>query len=905
MSDVQARLQRMEHIVEISRELTATMSLEELLHKIVDAAVELTGSETAGILLEREGQLRFVAVHLFADQLFDIPVPIDASIAGAAFSSGQVVAVPDVRLDPRYYPEVERLIDYQARSLLAVPIQFRDRRLGVLEVENKYNDLFEPADVETLTILAAQAGVAIENTRLIQSLQQARDMATALRQAGAVLGSTLDVDEVLDRILEQMGQVITYDTANVMLVEGDKAHIHRGRGYEAFGTSEILPSIQFEIDNVPNFARMAHSGKPIVVADVTQDEDWVPGLPEHAWIASYVGVPICIRDRVSGFLNVSSAMPGFFGPDDAERLQIFANHAAVALENAQLYRQTRQQLEDQVRTREELQRYRDHLEDLVQERTADLVQAAADAQDLSERLQIQHEIAQSILAARSPETIAVAAAHRIRRLIPCQSVVLLGIQEDGRVEMLAAEMDRHTGPLADAGLYRDLSRGKIIRQGGVQGVADLGALPRLSPSQLQLYAAGVQAYIIVPLFVQGELIGTLNLVSDQPRAFSSEHVNIATDVTASLAVAIRQARLYQQSRQEVAEREQAETELRRSRAQLSAILDSTRQAFVLFDREYRIQAFNAPAQELAVRLLGIELHVGGFLRRRGMPSALGDFVQSFSRALAGERVTVERQLSGTNEDDDVWVAFSFNPVFGAGDLAAGVCINASDITDRKRAEQVQREAVAAAERDRLARDLHDSVTQALFSATLVAEVLPQVWERDPERALQGVVELGHLSRGALSEMRTLLLELRPSALVQSDLDSLLRQLTTAITSRVNILSSVEVEPLPPLPPAVHLAFYRVAQEALHNVVKHAHATRVGVTLAASPPFSLDQDGDWQGQVRLEVCDDGLGFDLEQAGAGRLGLGIMRERADGIGATLSIDSRPGQGTVVRLLWEEKT
>jgi signal transduction histidine kinase len=92
---------------------------------------------------------------------------------------------------------------------------------------------------------------------------------------------------------------------------------------------------------------------------------------------------------------------------------------------------------------------------------------------------------------------------------------------------------------------------------------------------------------------------------------------------------------------------------------------------------------------------------------------------------------------------------------------------------------------------------------------------------------------------------------------------------------------------------------------LHNVVKHAQATRVGVTLAASPPFSPDQDGDWQGQVRLEVCDDGLGFDLEQAGAGRLGLGIMRERADSIGATLSIDSQPGQGTVVRLLWQEKT
>jgi PAS domain S-box-containing protein len=895
----------MERIVEISRELTATMPLNQLLQKIVAAAVELTGSEIAGVLLEREGRLRFIAAHQFADQLLDIPVPIDASIAGAAFSSGQAVIVPDVRDDSRYYPEVGRLIGYKARSLLAVPIQFQDRCLGVLEVENKYNDLFEEADVEVLGALAAQAGAAIENARLIESLQSARDLATALRQAGAALGSTLDLDEVLERILEQMGHVVSYDAANIMLIEGDEARVHRGLGYEQFGTADLLTSIHFKIADVPNLHRMVHSGEPVIIPDVAKDEDWVPGRPEHAWIASYIGVPISIRDRVAGFLNVSSATPGFFGPADVARLQIFANHAAVALENAQLYRQTRQQLDEQVRFQEELQRYRDHLEELVQERTADLFQAVTDAQDLSERLQIQHEIAQSILAARSPETIAIAAVHRIRRLIPCQSVVLLGIQEDDRVEMLAAEVSNRTGPLADIGLYRELSRGKILRQGGVQGVADLTALAHLSPAQSELHAAGVRSYIIVPLSIQGELIGTLNLASDQARFFSAEHVDIAADVATSLAIAIRQARLYQQSRQEIAEREQVEQDLRRSQAQLGAILDSTHQAFVLLDREYRIQAFNAPAQEISDLLLGSELRVGGMLRRRKMPAELHDFVRNFRRALAGERVIVERKLAGRHEDDEVWVALSFNPVFGDGERTAGVCINATNITDRKQAERAQRQAAAAAERDRLARDLHDSVTQALFSATLVAEVLPQVWEREPEKALQGVVELGQLTRGALSEMRTLLLELRPAALVQADLDSLLQQLTTAITGRVNIQPSVNTRPTPSLSPTVHLAFYRVAQEALHNVVKHARAAHVGVTLDAAPPFSPGEAGGWQGQVRLEVCDDGRGFDPDRAGAGQLGLGIMRERADSIGAALSIDSRPGQGTVVGLVWEGET
>jgi len=184
MTDLEIRVARMERLLEISRELASTMSLERLLHRIVEAAVELTGCETAGILLEEGGELRFVAVHLFAEQLFDIPVPIEASVAGACFTSGQAVMVPDVRHDPRYYPEVERAIGYEARSLLAVPLESGEQRIGVLEVENKLqpegqaaSHPFGTQDVETLHVLAAQAAVAIENARLVAALQAARDQA--------------------------------------------------------------------------------------------------------------------------------------------------------------------------------------------------------------------------------------------------------------------------------------------------------------------------------------------------------------------------------------------------------------------------------------------------------------------------------------------------------------------------------------------------------------------------------------------------------------------------------------------------------------------------------------------------------------------------------------------------------
>jgi signal transduction histidine kinase len=219
----------------------------------------------------------------------------------------------------------------------------------------------------------------------------------------------------------------------------------------------------------------------------------------------------------------------------------------------------------------------------------------------------------------------------------------------------------------------------------------------------------------------------------------------------------------------------------------------------------------------------------------------------------------------------------------------------------------QREqAAAAAERNRLARDLHDSVTQALFSAGLVAEVLPQVWERDPTLAREGLQELGILTRSALAEMRTMLLELRPTALVETRLNDLVWQLAEAVTSRAGLLVTYNVEPSPTLPPDVHVTFYRVAQEALHNVLKHAKAEHVTVSLLPSPPADAQATGDWQGQVTLAVGDDGQGFDPGDLQPDQLGLGIMRERAETIGAELGIESRPGRGTRVTLIWpREKT
>jgi signal transduction histidine kinase len=200
------------------------------------------------------------------------------------------------------------------------------------------------------------------------------------------------------------------------------------------------------------------------------------------------------------------------------------------------------------------------------------------------------------------------------------------------------------------------------------------------------------------------------------------------------------------------------------------------------------------------------------------------------------------------------------------------------------------EAAATAERSRLARDLHDAVSQTLFSASLIAEVLPRIYEKDHDEGERRLRELRDLTRGALAEMRALLLELRPAALKDAEVGDLLRQLTDAVTgrARVEVRLSIQGDPDPPLERKV--ALYRIAQEALNNVIKYAEASTVYV--------DLHDDGH---DLRLAISDNGRGFDPAYIPADSFGLGIMNERAEATGGGLAVESAPGNGTTISVVW----
>lgn len=203
------------------------------------------------------------------------------------------------------------------------------------------------------------------------------------------------------------------------------------------------------------------------------------------------------------------------------------------------------------------------------------------------------------------------------------------------------------------------------------------------------------------------------------------------------------------------------------------------------------------------------------------------------------------------------------------------------------------ELAVVKERERLARDLHDAVSQTLFTSNLIAQSLPRLAQKNEQKAWEQLDKLTRLNRGALAEMRTLLLELRWNDYMTIELDQLLQQLLQAAMGHAEFEAVLEAEDGQQLPQEVKIAFYRVAQECLNNIMKHAHASQVSLRL-----YSDADEVVW-----LEVRDNGVGFDPRKISWTSMGLNIIRERAESIGAQFTLESREGEGTVIRLAWRE--
>jgi len=351
----------------------------------------------------------------------------------------------------------------------------------------------------------------------------------------------------------------------------------------------------------------------------------------------------------------------------------------------------------------------------------------------------------------------------------------------------------------------------------------------------------------------------------------------------------RTAELEQSNLQLMAEadrRQQVEVALNQSEQRARALLDASPDPALLVDLEGLILDLN----EIAAERLEIPIQeaFGANAFNLFDPETSELRKQKAAELIKSNQPVVwEDMRAGRNYQNHLY------PISDDSGNVVNIAVYAADITELKLAQEREKTDAAIEERARLARDLHDAVTQTIYSASLIAEVLPAVWERNPDEGQRNLVKLRQLVRGALAEMRTLLFELRPASLEAAELSSLLHQLGDALTGRTRIPVEFQLAETHSPPTQIKIALYRIVQEAFNNIAKHSEATEVLVEMNASSK-----------NVTLLVRDDGRGFDRNQLSDDKLGIQIMNERASEIDANLEIDSAPGQGTQVSVSWRNE-
>jgi PAS domain S-box-containing protein len=345
---------------------------------------------------------------------------------------------------------------------------------------------------------------------------------------------------------------------------------------------------------------------------------------------------------------------------------------------------------------------------------------------------------------------------------------------------------------------------------------------------------------------------------------------------------------------DVTEKRRAEDALRDSEARYRSIVETTAEGVIIGRPDGVIVYAN---QQMA-DMLGCS--VDELIGRSGLDFVFPDWemkvIENRAALDSGRLLRGEMKLR-RKDGGALWTWFSSSAMVDqSGTHVANLTMH-TDTTQRRRAEEALRDSeiakAAQQERNHLARELHDSVTQALFAAALRVEALRCSPECLPPDAATVVEEVERLNRGALAQMRTMLLELRGETIENVPMEQLLRHLADATEGRARVTVRLSIAGEERLPPDVHVAIFRITQEALNNVVRHADAATAWVELELGPD-----------SARLVISDDGRGFDPGRpVDASHLGLVSMRERAEDVGARLGVTSSPDRGTRVELAWQK--
>ncbi|MGE5073901.1 MAG: PAS domain S-box protein, partial [Anaerolineae bacterium] len=424
-----------------------------------------------------------------------VEMPLAFGITGRVASSGRPERIDDVRLNSEYIEATPGIC-----SELCVPIRVNEKIIGVLNAESKKLAAFDEEDERLLTTIAGTLGNAIERMRLLATEKRQRREAETLREATAALTSTIELNKLYEIILEAPAKLVSYTSASIELIDDHHARIVAGRG---------LPEDPGYVGRTYPFDPEKWGGdvhKPILVPDVRQEARFekLPGL-DH--IRGWMGVPMVAQDKLIGYLNLDSDRVGCYSNDDAAVVQIFANQAAIALENARIFQEER--------------------------RRTGIIQALAD---------IANEFATTQELGHALDNV----SRRTMELLGASHVAIYLVQSDERsIKVVAAHGTYSQQLLSHVLQVGEGITGGIISSGKSEIVNDTRHDPRRKPVPgTPDEDADLETMMSSPLILRGKPVGAINawrLRTDG--LFNESELNFLISIAHQTSVSIEASRL--------------------------------------------------------------------------------------------------------------------------------------------------------------------------------------------------------------------------------------------------------------------------------------------------------------------------------------------------------------------------
>jgi len=875
-------------LTEIGQQITSILDINELLVQVVRLIQQTFNYYHVGIgLIEKDEVVyRVGAGELWDDPSFQFkPARLKVGlegITGWVACNGQPALIPNVSIDPHYVLMQGSL----TQSELTVPITVKGKTIGVLDVQSKQLDDFEQTDLEIMQAIASQTGIAVENAglfaetqRLLKETQQRANELSTINSVQQELASKLDVQSIYDLIGDTFhsffnAQVVVISTYNSQTNSVEHRYaIERGAHIPWPGThppggfrSKIINSKQPFLVNTNVAEEATRLGQPVL-----QGTD----MPR-----SWLGVPILVDDQVTGILSVQNVdEENAFGESDIRLLQTFAASMSIALENARLFAETQRLLnETEKRARE---------------------------------LAIINSLQLGLASKLDMKGIYELVGEKLRRIFGVHGVVVYSFDHERQLvidEYAYEKGQRYEIPPQKMTPLHEM----IIRTGNTVFIQE-NSKEFFEKVKHSMPAGEMpRSVIIVPFKSHGRVSGMIGLEdNDRDFAFSESDVRLLETLTNSMSVALESARLFTLT-QHRADQFRVLTKVSQhiiSLASVDELLNRIAQlvknafgyihvGIGLVQGDKVVSKVEVGAFEDVYRASVIPLgeSIWGRVAQNGIP-ILSKQVDDVDHYKFMHDIGIRSHLCVPLKIKDkvigVMSAASNQPeAFDQSDvnILQTLANQASVAIDNARLYEQARHLAVLEERQRLSRELHDSVTQSLYGISLYTQAAAgKISNEQFDQARQYLEDIQNTAQESLADMRLLIYELRPPILEKEGLVAALHNRLIAVEGRAKIKSSIMSNLTERLPPSLEEGLYQLAREALNNIIKHAHAENVQIRIQKEAK-----------SISMEISDDGIGFDPKTASReGCLGLINMQEQAQSQGWQLTIDSNPGNGASISI------